>query len=88
MATTPSLLKASPVLQHRLLHLDLTSSALRSSYEELISFLVTFEVNQRLQNKKTNHNEMINIGLFITMAKKAKTQTKIQNYEHGRTRYK
>ena len=42
---------------------------------------------RRLLDKKTNHNEMINIGLHITTARKAKAQAKIQNYKHGRTRY-
>ena len=42
---------------------------------------------RRLQNKKTNHNEIINIGLYITTARKAKAQAKIQNYKDGRTRY-
>ena len=34
---------------------------------------------RRLQNKKTNHNEIINIELYMTTARKAKSQDKIQN---------
>ena len=31
---------------------------------------------RRLQNKKTNHNKIMNIGLYITTARKAKAQAK------------
>ena len=42
---------------------------------------------RRLQNKKTNHNEIMNIALYTTTTRKARPQAKIQNYKHGRTKY-